>query len=159
MGLNCCLGLIKILQMRLSIDRACLSIDRTRQIVKSSSTACMFLNLDLNHFEHCLIIPIDSKIYIQTSQCSRFANCSKHLEPNKLPLWQFVTKLSYKMKCLNTRTTQYNKMPNYITNPNLRLLTQKLQEEVEGLDQNAPVFPETLNKHITACVERKTYKQ
>ena len=50
-------------------------------------------------------------------------------------------------------------MPNYITNPNLRLLTLKLQKEVEGLDQNTPVFPETLNKHITACVERKTYKQ
>ena len=50
-------------------------------------------------------------------------------------------------------------MPNYNTNPNLRLLTQKLQEEVEGLDQNVPVFPETLNKHIIACVERKTYKQ
>ena len=63
------------------------------------------------------------------------------------------------MKYSNTRTTQYNKMPNYITNPNLRLLTQKLQEEVEGLDQNAPVFPKTLNKHITACVERKTYKK
>ena len=119
----------------------------------------MFLNLDLNHLEHYLIIPIDSKIYIQTSLCSRFANCFKHIEPNKLPIWQFVTKLSYKIKCSNTRTTQYNKMPNYITNPNLRLLTQKLQEEVEGLDQNAPVFPKTLNKHITACVERKTYKK
>ena len=60
------------------------------------------------------------------------------------------------MKCSNTRTTQYNKIPNYITNPNLRLLTYKLQEEVEGLDQNVLVFPETLNKHITTCVERKT---
>ena len=91
--------------------------------------------------------------------CSQFANCSKLLEPKNLPLWQFVTNLSYKMKCSNTRTTQYNKMPNYNTNPNLRLLTQKLQEEVEGLDQNVPVFPETLNKHIITCVERKTYKQ
>ena len=53
----------------------------------------------------------------------------------------------------------YNKMPEYITNLNLRLLTQKLQEEVEGLDQNVPVFPETLNKHITVCVEKKTYKK
>ena len=53
----------------------------------------------------------------------------------------------------------YNKMPKYITNPNLRLLNKKLQEAVEGLDQNALIFPETLNKHITACVERKTYKQ
>ena len=37
-------------------------------------------------------------------------------------------------------------MPNSITNPNLRLQTQKLQEEVEGLDQNVPVFPE--NTHV-----------
>ena len=50
-------------------------------------------------------------------------------------------------------------MPNYITNSNLRLPNKKLQEEVEGFDQNVPVFPETLNKHITTCVERKTYKQ
>ena len=40
-------------------------------------------------------------------------------------------------------------MPIYITNPNLILLTQKLQEEVEDLDQNVPVFP----KHFQA-VER-----
>ena len=37
-------------------------------------------------------------------------------------------------------------MPIYITNPNLILLTQKLQEEVEDLDQNVPVFP----KHFQA---------
>ena len=86
----------------------------------------VFLNLDLNHLEHCLIIPIDSKIYILTSLCLRFVNCSKHLEPNNLPLWQFVTKLTYNLKCSNTRTTQYNKIPNYIKNPNLRLLTKKL---------------------------------
>ena len=30
------------------------------------------------------------------------------------------------MKCLNTRTTQYNKMPNYITNSNLRLPNQEV---------------------------------
>ena len=29
----------------------------------------------------------------------------KLLEPNNLPLWQSVTKLTYKMKCSNTRTT------------------------------------------------------
>ena len=132
MGLNCCLGLIKILQIRLWIGRAYSSIDRTKQILKSSFCSSYVL------------------------VCSRFANCSKLLEPNNLPLWQFVTKLSYKMKCSNTRTTQYNKIPNYITNPNLRLLTYKLQEEVEGLDQNVLVFLETLNKHITTCVERKT---
>ena len=58
--------------------------------------------------------------------CSQFANFSKLLEPNNLPLWQFVTKLSYKMKCSNTRTTQYNKMPNYITKSNLRLPNQEV---------------------------------
>ena len=135
MGLNYYLGLIKILQIRLSIGQACSSVDRTRKILKSSFCS----------------------LYVLV--CSQFANCSKLLEPNNLSLWQFVTNLSYKMKCSNTRTTQYNKMPNYNTNPNLRLLTQKLQEEVEGLDQNVPVFPETLNKHIITCVERKTYKQ
>ena len=56
------------------------------------------------------------------------------------------------MKCLNTRTTQYNKLPKYITNPNLRLLTYKLQEEVEGLDQNVIVFPKTLKRtHHHMC--------
>ena len=30
------------------------------------------------------------------------------------------------MKCSNTRTTQYNKMPNYITNSNLRLPNQEV---------------------------------
>ena len=59
MGLNCCLGLIKILQIQLSIGQACSSIDRTRQILKSS-----FYSL-----------------YVLV--CSRFANCSKLLEPNK----------------------------------------------------------------------------
>ena len=34
-------------------------------------------------------------------------------------------------------------MPKYITNPNLILLTQMLQEKAENLDLNMPVFPET----------------
>ena len=43
-------------------------------------------------------------------------------------------------------------MPKYITNLNLRLLTQKLQENAEGLDQNVSVFPETLKKtHQRMC--------
>ena len=43
-------------------------------------------------------------------------------------------------------------MPKYITNPNLILLTQKLQEEAKGLDQNVPVFPETLKRaHHRMC--------
>ena len=50
-------------------------------------------------------------------------------------------------------------MPKYITNPNVILLIQKLQEEVEGLDQNVSVFPKTLKERITACVEIKTNKQ
>ena len=45
----------------------------------------------------------------------------KLLEPNYFFIWQFVTKLTYKMKCSNTRTTQYNKIPKYITNPNLEV--------------------------------------
>ena len=114
-GLELLLGLIKILQTRSLIGRAYSSIDQTRQILNSLFAACLFFNLDLNHLEHCLIISINSKIYIQTSLCSRFTNCSKLLKPNNLPLWQFMTKLTYNMKCLNTRTTQYNKMPNYIT--------------------------------------------
>ena len=47
------------------------------------SAACIFLNLDLYHLEHCLVIPIDSRIYIKTNLCLRFANCSKLLEPNR----------------------------------------------------------------------------
>ena len=37
-------------------------------------------------------------------------------------------------------------MPKYITNSNLRLLTQKLQENAKGFDQNVLVFPETLKR-------------
>ena len=44
--------------------------------------ASFFLYPDLQHLEHCLIIPIDLGIYIQTSLCSQFANCFKLLEPN-----------------------------------------------------------------------------
>ena len=61
------------------------------------------------------------------------------------------------MKCSNTRTTQYNKIPNYITNPNLRLLTYKLQEEVEGLDQNVPVFPENTQKNTSMHVWKERH--
>ena len=43
-------------------------------------------------------------------------------------------------------------MPKYITNSNLLLLTQKLQEEAEGLDQNVLVFSETLKRaHHHMC--------
>ena len=50
-------------------------------------------------------------------------------------------------------------MPKYITNPNIILLIQKLQEDVEDLDRNVFVFPKTLKEHITTCVEIKTDKQ
>ena len=43
-------------------------------------------------------------------------------------------------------------MPKYITNFNLRLLTQKLQEEAKGLDHNVLAFPETLKRaHQRMC--------
>ena len=43
-------------------------------------------------------------------------------------------------------------MPKYITNSNLRLLTQKLQKDAEGVDQNVSVFFETLKKsHQRMC--------
>ena len=67
MGLNCCLDLIKILQIQLSIGWACSSIDWTRQILKSS-----FYSL-----------------YVLV--CSRFANCSKLLEPNKEEKWEVTS--------------------------------------------------------------------
>ena len=63
-GLELLLGLIKILQTRSLIGRAYSSIDQTRQILNSLFAACLFFNLDLNHLEHCLIISINSKIYI-----------------------------------------------------------------------------------------------
>ena len=49
-------------------------------------------------------------------------------------------------------------MPKYITNSNLRLLTQNLQEEAKGFDQNVFVFPETLKEPTKARVEIKTNK-
>ena len=43
-------------------------------------------------------------------------------------------------------------MLKYITNSNLILLTQKLLEEVEDLDQNVLIFPETLKRaHQRMC--------
>ena len=43
-------------------------------------------------------------------------------------------------------------MLKYITNSNLILLTQKLLEEVEDLDQNILIFPETLKRaHQHMC--------
>ena len=72
MGLNCYLGLIKILQIRFLIDRAFSSIDRTRQILKS-----FFCNLDV------LV-------------CSRFVNCSKLLEPNKYGKIRILANVPFK---------------------------------------------------------------
>ena len=51
-------------------------------------------------------------------------------------------------------------MPNYITNSNLILLTQKLQEEVEGLNRNIPVFPEILKRaHHRKCRNKDRQKK
>ena len=76
---------------------------------------------------------------------SWFANTTNS-NPNNLSPWQFVTKLTYNIMPI------YNKMTKYITKPNLRLLTQKLQEKAEDLDRNIPVFPETLKKaHQCMC--------
>ena len=56
------------------------------------------------------------------------------------------------MKCSNTRQSNYNKMPKYFTNSNLRLLTQELLEEAESLDWNVPVFSKTLKRaHQCIC--------
>ena len=43
------------------------------------------------------------------------------------------------------------------TNLNLRLLTQKLQEEVEDLDQNIPVFPENTQKNTSMHVWKERH--
>ena len=48
-------------------------------------------------------------------------------------------------------------MPKYITNPNVILLIQKLQEEVEGLDQNVPAFPENTPKNISLHVWKERH--
>ena len=43
-------------------------------------------------------------------------------------------------------------MPKYIKNFNLVLLSQKLQEEVEGLDRNVSIFLKTLKRaHQRMC--------
>ena len=43
-------------------------------------------------------------------------------------------------------------MPNYITNPNLRLQTKKLLEKAKDLDKNVLVFPKTLKRaHHHMC--------
>ena len=67
MGLMGCWTLIKYYR----------SMSRSVKLVTS-----FFLYSNLQHLEHCLIIPIDLEIYIQTSLCSWFTNCSKLLEPN-----------------------------------------------------------------------------
>ena len=48
-------------------------------------------------------------------------------------------------------------MPKYNKNSNLRLLTQKSQEEVECLDQNVPVFPENTQKNISPHVSKERH--
>ena len=50
-------------------------------------------------------------------------------------------------------------MPKYFTNSNLRLLTQTLQEEVEGLDQNVPIFSEILKRAHQRMSRNKDNKQ
>ena len=50
------------------------------------------------------------------------------------------------------------KMSNYITNFNLILLTQKLQEEAEVLDWDVLVFPKTLKSaHQCMCGNKDRY--
>ena len=96
-------------------------INRTNQFVTHlflSQTWVFCLKLEF----FVLRFIVDHSKLIRLSFChvlSWFANITKS-KPNNLPLWQSVTKHTYNIMAI------YNKMPKYITNPNLRFLTKKL---------------------------------
>ena len=93
-GLGLCLKLFcKILELRVSIDRALLSIDRALQFC----TANFCIQLDSNYNKKTLS-KSKPRLIILIMVCQHIQNevlihlVPKVLEPNKLPLWQSVTK-------------------------------------------------------------------
>ena len=71
-----------------------MEMGQTLSIIGSSGSGKTTLLRCLNFLER----PDEGSITVN-GDVLFFANYSKLLEPNNLPLWQFVTKLSYKMKC------------------------------------------------------------
>ena len=67
------------------LDQSNHSLDRSNLVCFEfpEPATFLFLYFDLQHLEHCLIIPIDLGIYIYTSLFSWFTNYLKLLEPNK----------------------------------------------------------------------------
>ena len=101
--------------MRFSIDRKSLASIK----YQSSQTACNSFVFIPNLSFFVLDFNVDHSKLMRLSFChvlSWFANITNS-KPNNLPLWQSVTKRTYNIMPI------YNKMPKYITNPNLRLLT------------------------------------
>ena len=141
--------LLIIADLRILIDR--IAIENNRTAIKRTRLYLTFFHLELEFFV------LDLKVHHSNSMrlifCHGLPTLQTQILTNPPSLWQFVTKLTYNIMPI------YNKMPKYITNPNLRLLTQKLQEKAEGLNQNVPIFPKTLKKSHNACVEIKTDKQ
>ena len=74
----------------------------------------------------------------------------KVLEPNKLLLWQSVTKHITKMKCSKLQIAHSNlKCPKTIQ-PNYYLSIANVDSSHHWINL---YIPKTLNKHINACVE------
>ena len=88
--------------------------NRNRIAIERTKLQLTFFHLELELFV------LDLKVYHSNSIIlnflSWFANTTNS-KPNNLPFWQSVTKHTY------NRMPIYNKMPKYITNSNLRLLT------------------------------------
>ena len=79
------------------------------------------------------------------------------MEPNKLPLWQSVTK--HKLK---QNAQSYIKTAHYKNIAQHKKLQSNYYLSVASVDSSTTkstcIFPETLNKRINACVENTSKK-
>ena len=85
-----------------------LSTNQTKQLVTH------FFHPELEFF--VLDFNVDHSKPMRLSFCHGLLTLQTQ-KPNNLPLWQSMTKYTYNIMPI------YNKMPKYITNPNIRLLT------------------------------------
>ena len=138
------------------------------RLIKSnfrSIEPCRFspINLAITRFQLLQINTLWASLNLDSTFWSWFANIihnevlihlvPKVLEPNKLPLWQSMTKHITKMKCSKLQTAHSNLKCLDTIQPNYYLLVARVDNSYEWINL---YIPETLNKHINACVENKS---